>query len=147
MGLKRFPPRVEELVEVLGYVIRVRIRVRFRIRLRSGWSDYNLATLQSVVPKFRTDALSVLERVKRLNKLVEHRSIIWKFQTHRLTTSTTIMCRKTRERIQMISSNITIPMIRTVSSLELQGFCLLFTAVKWGEKGILTNIWKTIHSF
>ena len=36
------------------------------IRLRSGCSDYNLATLQSVVLKFRTDVLSVLELVKLL---------------------------------------------------------------------------------
>ena len=48
---------------MLGYVIRV--RVKFRIRLRSGCSDYNPATLQSVVLKL-TDALSILERVKRL---------------------------------------------------------------------------------
>ena len=58
---------------MLGYVIRVmvririrvRIRVRFKIGLRSGCPDYNLVTLLSVVLKFRTGALSVLERVKR----------------------------------------------------------------------------------
>ena len=57
---------------MLGYVIgvrvtaRARVRVRFRIKLRAGCSDYNLATLQSLVLKFRTDASSVLERLKRL---------------------------------------------------------------------------------
>ena len=50
---------------MLGYLIRVtvkvrvrvsiKVRFRIRIRLRSGYSDYNLATLQSVVLKFRTD--------------------------------------------------------------------------------------------
>ena len=58
---------------MFGYVIRVRVRVgirvrfRVRIRLRSGCSDYNPATLQSVVLKFKTDSLSVLELVKRLD--------------------------------------------------------------------------------
>ena len=76
-GPKRFSSKSRELVKVLGYVIRirvkvrVRIRVRFRIRLRSGCSHYNLATLQSVVLKFRTEVLSVLERVKRLYKKFE----------------------------------------------------------------------------
>ena len=46
--------------------IKVRFSIRVRIRLGSGFSDYNLATLHTVVLKFRTDALSVLERVKRL---------------------------------------------------------------------------------
>ena len=45
---------------------KVRIRVRFRVRLGSGCPDYNLATLQNVILKFRIDALSVSERVKRL---------------------------------------------------------------------------------
>ena len=44
----------------------MRIRVRFRVKLRSGCSDYNLATLQSVILKFRTGTLSVLGQVKQL---------------------------------------------------------------------------------
>ena len=44
----------------------ISVRIRVRIRLRSGCSDYNLATLQSDVLKFRTDVLSVLDWVKRL---------------------------------------------------------------------------------
>ena len=45
---------------------RVRVRVRIRVKLRSGCSDYNLATLQSVILKFRTGTLSVLGLVKQL---------------------------------------------------------------------------------
>ena len=44
---------------MLAYVIRVRIRVRFKTIFRPGCSDYNLATLQSVVLKFKTDTLNV----------------------------------------------------------------------------------------
>ena len=48
--------------------VKVRIRVRFRVRLRSGCPDYSLPKLQSVILKFRTDAVSTLERVQRLKK-------------------------------------------------------------------------------
>ena len=48
--------------------VKVRIRVRFRVRLRSGCPDYNLPTLQTVILKFRTDAVSALERVQQLKK-------------------------------------------------------------------------------
>ena len=40
--------------------------LRLGLGLGLGCPDYNWATLQSVILKFRTDALSVLERVKRL---------------------------------------------------------------------------------
>ena len=46
----------------------VRITVRFKVKLKSGCPDYNLSTLQSVILKFRTDSISVLERVERLHK-------------------------------------------------------------------------------
>ena len=48
-------------------MVRIRIRIRVRVRLRSGCPNYNLATLRSVIVKFRTDAISVLEPVERLH--------------------------------------------------------------------------------
>ena len=48
---------------VVRVLVRVRIRVRFMVSLRSCCSDYNLATLESVILKFRPDTLSVLGAV------------------------------------------------------------------------------------
>ena len=63
--LKRYPRSDATLVRI-RFKISTRTKIRVRVRLRSGCSDYNLATIQSIILKLRTDALSVLVRVKRL---------------------------------------------------------------------------------